>query len=295
MDIQLKAHRTLIAVAEEASFSAAARRMNVPQPWVSTQIKRWEEAAGFPIFIRSHHPGLPVETTERGKAVIEQVRRVVAEADALNALLQSNAAEIGSIEIGTDPITSEINARTTLLERITQRFPDFSAHFRNVDDERSLQELQRGHIDLALIIGPAPNTKLYRSKVLQKLRLDLLMPKEHPLAKLEYVPLAELRGLDIVMPVRPTHPMSDRIIQFWESLGVNVIESMDSHLLATTRIAQRSRQITTTLIEHTPLVWGLTDMVQRPLETQAFALEFRVVALRSPARASVNKIWLCIA
>ncbi len=76
--------RTLLLVAEEGSFSAAARRMQRVQSAVSQAMRGLEERLGVVVFDRRERT--PVLTDE-GRAVLEAARRVCAEADALGHLV----------------------------------------------------------------------------------------------------------------------------------------------------------------------------------------------------------------
>src|ERR1700685_3521625 len=53
MNIELRHLRYFVAVAEEASFSAAARRVHVAQQVLSTQIRQLEEAVGTVLLRRT--------------------------------------------------------------------------------------------------------------------------------------------------------------------------------------------------------------------------------------------------
>ena len=52
-----------VVIAEEASFTRAARRLHVAQPWLSGRIKRFEEQLGFSLFVRNAHG---IELTSKG-------------------------------------------------------------------------------------------------------------------------------------------------------------------------------------------------------------------------------------
>ena len=53
MNIELRHQRYFVAVAEEASFSAAARRVHVAKEVLSTQIRQLEAAAGTQLLQRT--------------------------------------------------------------------------------------------------------------------------------------------------------------------------------------------------------------------------------------------------
>src|SRR5690606_11714862 len=75
--------RALVAVEQERSFSAAARKLQRVQSAVSTAMANLEAQLGVAIFDRS----TKVATlTDEGRAVLTSARRVLAEVDALRQL-----------------------------------------------------------------------------------------------------------------------------------------------------------------------------------------------------------------
>ncbi len=78
--------RTLRAVAEEGSFSAAARKLGRVQAAVSQAIDRLEAQLGLRLFDRS---GRVPRLTRHGEAIVAAAARVDNEVDALDELVQS--------------------------------------------------------------------------------------------------------------------------------------------------------------------------------------------------------------
>ena len=74
--------RVLIAIAEEGSFSAAARRLQRVQSAISQAVQALEATLRLPLFDRS---GRVPRLTEAGQAVLQEARRVVEGAEALRA------------------------------------------------------------------------------------------------------------------------------------------------------------------------------------------------------------------
>ena len=68
---ELKYMETVIAVAEELSFSRAAKRLHLSQPAVTKYIAELEELLGVSLFLRDHHV---VTLTEAGRAYVEEAR-----------------------------------------------------------------------------------------------------------------------------------------------------------------------------------------------------------------------------
>jgi len=95
--MDLRQLRALVAVADHASFSAAARSLHTVQSNVSTHIARLERELGVILVERSTG-----KLTVEGEAVVERARRIEAELQAIDADLASNAGEVRGILLDAD-------------------------------------------------------------------------------------------------------------------------------------------------------------------------------------------------
>ena len=97
--MELRHLDTLLAIAEEGSFTAAADALATVQSNVSLQVRQLEEELGAELFVRSRRGAIP---TECGNAVLERARRIRRELEALRAdlsMLQGLAAGEASFGI----------------------------------------------------------------------------------------------------------------------------------------------------------------------------------------------------
>lgn len=78
MHLELRQLRALAVLAEELSFTRAARRLGVAQPALSAQISRIERRLGRKLVERSTRS---VVLTPAGQDLVARARRVLAEAD----------------------------------------------------------------------------------------------------------------------------------------------------------------------------------------------------------------------
>ncbi len=97
--MELRQLEYFVAVAEERSFTSAARRERVAQPAVSAQIRRLERQVGQPLFERSSRE---VRITQAGMALLPHARAALAAVRAGQAAVDEVADLVrGSVAIGT--------------------------------------------------------------------------------------------------------------------------------------------------------------------------------------------------
>ena len=78
--MDLRQLETLLAVAEEGTFTAAADRLHTVQSNVSEQVRQLEAELGVELLVRGRRGTVP---TEFGEAVLERARRIRRELEAL--------------------------------------------------------------------------------------------------------------------------------------------------------------------------------------------------------------------
>src|SRR6478735_3929013 len=113
--MELRHLRYFIAIAEERSFTAAAERLWVAQPGLSTQIRRLEAELGVQLFTRRPRG---IDLTQAGELFLKRARAAVAAADlALATGHDLEAGIVGSLRLGL-----AAGARGNLTSELLQRF-----------------------------------------------------------------------------------------------------------------------------------------------------------------------------
>ncbi|MFZ2870722.1 LysR family transcriptional regulator, partial [Zavarzinia sp.] len=79
MHFDIKAVLHFVAVAEDMSFTRAARRLGIAQPWLSRRIRQLEEQLGFALFERTTRS---IELTARGRGFLDAAREVASAVEA---------------------------------------------------------------------------------------------------------------------------------------------------------------------------------------------------------------------
>lgn len=161
-----------VAVAEEKSFSAAAKKLSLTQPTVSFHIDNLEKKLGCPLFIRTVKG---VTLTVYGSVLYESAQKLEHIASTAENHIRSMAAGAsGSISIGSSTIPGEY----ILPQRIgafLEQNPGIriSLHVDNTDNILSAYE--QGRYSLA-IVGAKPKEPLAATPLCQ----DYLVLAAHP-------------------------------------------------------------------------------------------------------------------
>lgn len=90
--LSLRDFEYVVAVAQQGSFVRAAEACNVAQPSLSVQVSKLEARLGVQLFERT---GRGVIITERGRPLIEQMRKVLIEAEAMFAMADNSPEPFG--------------------------------------------------------------------------------------------------------------------------------------------------------------------------------------------------------
>ena len=97
----------IITLAEEGSFSKAAKKLFVTQPSISQLIKNMETQLGAPLFDRSSSP---IQLTPIGQAYYDAAKKILStERELENRISDINNLKTGSLTIGTTPFRGSVS------------------------------------------------------------------------------------------------------------------------------------------------------------------------------------------
>lgn len=142
--------RTLVAIADLRTFSAAAEAVHVTHAAVSQQMRQLEENLGVPLFDRSTRtPTL----TPVAQAIVVRARAIIDSYDNLLPSVLGDDGLSGEVTIGAVPTTlTGITPRAVAV--LKRRFPDLRVHIRPDLTTPLLAGIERGAIDVALVSRP---------------------------------------------------------------------------------------------------------------------------------------------
>src|SRR5687768_12651860 len=100
-DVELRWLRSFVAVADEMHFSRAARKLNLAQPALTTQIRQLEHAVGSSLFERTNRMG---GLTAAGRALLPEARKIMDRCRSLKDVIHRAAmGETGRLRLGIIP------------------------------------------------------------------------------------------------------------------------------------------------------------------------------------------------
>ncbi len=153
MNLDLRALRYFVAVAEELHFGRAALRLHMTQPPLSQAIAQLEENLGHALFERNRRQ---VKLTPAGSALLPEARRLLASADELPRIVARAAlGETGRLALAFVS-TVDYSVLPPLLRRFRQRYPQVEIELREATSDVQLTELAEQRIDAGLLILPLP-------------------------------------------------------------------------------------------------------------------------------------------
>lgn len=147
--------KSLIAVAEDGSFSAAADRVCVSQAAVGQQMRRLEAQFNVVLFDRSQKTP---QLNQLGKALVPKAVNLVRAYETIFDDLIGDARLIGDLNLGAVPSTIR-GLIPKSIKRLVTDCPDL--HIRVVPELSGelLAQVERGALDAAVLSKPAHITK----------------------------------------------------------------------------------------------------------------------------------------
>ncbi len=188
MGLKIEELKSFIAVADEGSFSGAARRIGKAQSVVSTHIAGMENELGFRLFERTPAPVM----TDVAAELLPQARRVIAEAERFESrALALYRLPHPALYMGVD-MGLEIPLMLDLIRNFGKAFPDVRLQVENISSSESDWFFKKLDMKMALIFSSRAALDV-DEYVLGLAPVCICVSKKHPLAALEQPTLDDLR------------------------------------------------------------------------------------------------------
>jgi DNA-binding transcriptional LysR family regulator len=185
--------RTIVAIAEEGSLTAAGARLGYAQATVSMHLAAAESSLGVSLFRRN---GRGVVATEAGHSVLRHATTLFGALADLRNDASHTARQ--NLTIGaTEPAASR--RLLAFFKRYEHGNPDVELAIRIAPCLELLEQIERGAIDIAIVSASHLTTRGTKFTAVYDEELALLAPTGHRLARERSVTLQDLAGENIVL------------------------------------------------------------------------------------------------
>ncbi len=191
--MDLRQLTALTAVADHASFTAAARALHTVQSNVSTHILHLERELGAKLIERSSG-----QLTEAGVLVVDRARRIQGELEALVADVESTLREVsGTVRLGVIGTTGRWLV-PDLLVNLGEIHPKVRLVLVDATTTSLIPQLVAGTLDLAVVNLPVHDPDV-TAEVLFEEDHVVVVPKDHPLAGRATLTIEDLGGVPLLL------------------------------------------------------------------------------------------------
>lgn len=186
---------TFLHVAENLSFSEAARVLHLTQPTVSHHIKKLETELGVSLFERR---GSAVRLTEAGRLLLPWARRMMRDTIEMQEMMESIQKGIaGNLRIACSTTAGKY-ILPQLAARFSKRNPKIFVNILRCTAGHLVENMLQGEADLGVISYEIQDPELELQEFFQDY-ISVIVPTDHPFVTKSSVRPEELVGEPIIM------------------------------------------------------------------------------------------------
>jgi DNA-binding transcriptional LysR family regulator len=279
-----------VAVAEEQSFTRAAKRLNVAQPSVSEQVRRLEEKLQLPLFVRNSRN---VDLTPTGRAFLPLAQEIVRANEAAQQFFrQLRRQSTKVLRIGAPSYSAEFEERTQLIGQFLAEAHQYSLDILHAWNSELVDQLRRGEIELALLQGAVKLSGL-EHLIIHRSYAHFLVPAESPLAVLPAIRSQDLRDHRMVATLEHVDPATYAMYyQRFLDNGAQLVPTPENHTRTMEQFA-RSRRLVLLRFGHAPGHRRMAgDMVRIPSQDEPpLTADLLLVRRNEPGSPALERFW----
>jgi DNA-binding transcriptional LysR family regulator len=195
-------------IAEEGSFTRAATRLNIAQPWLSAQIRKLEYELGVQLLVRQ---SAGVQVTPEGEALLPYAHQLAEAARMFRQVARTlGDAQSKTVRIGSHVPMLDIAALRAVNREFARNYANFGLTAAVAGVPALLDRLAEAEFDLAVALSPLPHTR----DPLETLELGPLRPYLLAPAALSLKSPLHLAGRTVHVPPASWHPSAlDTLLQ----------------------------------------------------------------------------------
>jgi DNA-binding transcriptional LysR family regulator len=185
-----------VALYEEQSITKAAKRLNVVQPAVSTQIRRLEKDFNVALFERTSHGVYP---TAIARTLYPACIKILADFGvATQVLRESSGVLTGSLRVGVPPSMAQ-GVVSDILIRFYAEFPSVQVQCYEGYSANLIEWLGQGLLDFAIVNMSQSEQRLRPKHLLTEDLFVVSRPARHG-ERSRNLPASRLRQYKLVLP-----------------------------------------------------------------------------------------------
>lgn len=218
MNIEILNRFILLARMEPISFSQAAEKLHIPQPHLSSQIKKLEKELEIELFDRKKHPST---LTLAGRHFLESIYHLPAQLEyAKISARQVFRGEAGSIRIGINTSASN-SIFPKIFLKFSATFPLTTAILHEAGSYQQILQIKERQLDVGLFhldnISALEEEIECRSFLEE--RLIVALPEGHPTSKSLSINIEDLRNETFILPSPIIAGLRSKVIALCQSNG----------------------------------------------------------------------------
>ncbi len=149
--------RTLLAIKQTGSFTAAAAHVHLSHSAISIQMKQLEQQLGAPLFEKNRRPAV---LTPTGEEIVEKSREIVGLLDDLKSLADADDTS-GRVTLGFVSTTLQ-TLLPVVLERLRTDFPRLQVSVHSGLSGQLAKRVENRQIDFAFLSAPVRDHPMVR-------------------------------------------------------------------------------------------------------------------------------------
>lgn len=194
--IETRLLQYFLTVAQELNITKAAETLYITQPTLSKQMMELEQQLGKQLFIRGKRK---LTLTEEGEYLRDRAREILELLNNTEATFHTEEQTLrGHITIGCGE-TIAMDQIAKILAEFHKRHPNVQFHTHSGDADMILERLDKGLVDMGLLLGPMRQEKYDYLNIHKKDIYGLLMPIDCDLAQQEAVNINQLKSLPMIL------------------------------------------------------------------------------------------------
>lgn len=207
--MEFRVIRYFLAVAREENITKAAEKLHLTQPTLSRQLRELEEELGTELFVRGKRRTTLTEAGILFKARAEEIMSL--EERTMNEFAHLGESIAGDVYAGCGE-TEAMRDVIAALAPVLQRYTDVHLHLLSGNVEQSMDYLEKGLLDFALLCRSNPPEDCHYIQLPYRDTWGLLLRKNNPLADKPAIRAVDLRNEPVIISAQLT---SRNEIQRW--------------------------------------------------------------------------------